>query len=1658
MTRTAGNLHALWITLLGAVLLAGAVAAPASAASAWVGSEFLTDPSPLRRDTRPQDRSAEASHASMNSSGDSIVGWVQSERTWSGNSVTAQIAYVKIADRPAGGDWSAPVTVHTEASISSSGVRVARGPGGRAAAAWLQSPGGCCTAQVMVAYRDTTGAWGAGVQVGQANDSGVYQLPQLAFDAAGNLTAAWEGGSDLIMTADRPAIGTTWSTEQQIGQGEAFELAMDSAGRALIVADVADNRITRNTRAAFGAAWSTQETIHTASVAVAQPQAAIAPNGAAMVAWAEYFNFSSDTRIRAAARGALASGAGDGAWSTPFDISATNERVSLTDPPDVGIDGTGNSTVVWLQQRRSSPAQDGYLFARTRTSTGTLEDATVLQADPLGGRLATPRIVVGPTGAAIAAWKYTEPSPSELRTAHRPAGGSWGSSASRASLGVSNAFALAMDDDGNGLLGWHSRETVDGCSSCGYWVGARGFDAAGPRLTDVSIPGSGQAGSPVSFSATPVDVWSIVAGTSWNFGDTTSGMGNSVSHTYATNGTYTVTAAATDSLGNTGPSANGSITVAADVAPVVTLTGPSGEINENDVTFTFSADDAQADVECALDRPGTANDDAFADCPGGTKTYNDLPDGDYTFSVKATDTGGLVDEEAKSFTVDTGAPTTLIDDAPANPTNVQSFKFEYSSPSDGADALFECRLDSDDEADFEECEESGFSTGTLGGGQHTFDVRSVDLAGNVDATPARHTWTIDLSVPNTSVPSPPAEFGTNRRPVIGFESTEAGSSFTCRFGTPGDADAHFALRTCTGNSFQPVSDLAEGTHRFEVAAVDQAGNTDTTPTVVTFTVDVTPPGTQVDSGPDGSTNQVRPTFTFSSPGETSPAFGCRLTRQGETPAAFADCNSGSFQPAADLAEGSYTFEVLARDRAGNLDASPATRAFQVDLAAADTTPPDTLIEGGPDGRTRDRRPSFGFRAPGEPGASFECRLGPASSPGAFAPCTSPYAPASDLADGDYAFEVRAADAAGNQDASAARRTFTVETPPPHEADPAHFLPPGSLIGMDETLALAPMPDFLPKQVGKKWRFTSVEDAQTALESLDVNVSVVPKPVSAKGANRSQRAQLRESGRGGEIIKQTPLPEASLRSTASEPAEVTLEYFDPSKDSEVRDEIDDAIDDAKRKLRRDDKRPPACGLLLLKQADLNQLFSVKGLAMSPDDAKKLLKSYRCDYQFDFVKGGTEQAWVTKVAVNKKEKRLDLRAVLPFQQDFVFFLREEPSQVRKDDLSFKGTPGNQGQKDWQLTQSDTNDNVFTVQVVERMTGALVRGITVDFFAAGAKVLSKKTDDNGETTFRVRLPDVDLGANLFARFRGAEGGVMEGTRSVPVVKRNADFTTVTGRALDYAKGRYTGKAAELSEAKELPLVPANGGLGVSNTAASTPEVKEEVAVAIGNTSAGTQLIETKSNYMDLSQGNVLVGAAPGVIAAGGGNVIAAGALNKRAKRGSLQPAFFNPGAYIGGLLNGLVSTLDRAFKQGIGSLNRAVPPEVSQQVAGASSALQSKGFTPLDSVFLDPTKVGVIAAGGGNIISDKGLGVIAAGGGNVIAAGGGNVIAAGGGNVIAAGGGNLLSRSGSVIAAGGGNIISDKGLGVIAPGALNFVPVSGGLVIAAGGGNVIAPGALN
>jgi hypothetical protein len=469
-------------------------------------------------------------------------------------------------------------------------------------------------------------------------------------------------------------------------------------------------------------------------------------------------------------------------------------------------------------------------------------------------------------------------------------------------------------------------------------------------------------------------------------------------------GSHTFAVRATDAVGNTDTSPATRTFSVDTTAPQTTIdSGPTGPTNAKTPTFAFSSESA-ATFECKLDGPG-ATTGSYTAC-SSPKDYISLADGNYTFSVRATDATGNVDPSpaTTTFTVDTTAPQTTIDTGATGTTNDKTPTFTFSSTETGSD--FECRVD---EASFAPCS-SPMTTAELNDGSHTLAVRATDAAGNADTTPATRTFSVDTTAPQTTIDSAPTSPTNDNTPTFTF-SSEAGGTFECRVDDAGFAPCESPTTT---------AELTDGSHTFAVRATDPAGNTDTTPASRTFTVDTGPPQTTLDAGPTGAVNDRSASFGFSS-SEAGATFECKLDGPGSATSDYAACTSP--KDYSSLADGSYTFSVRATDTTDNTDPSPATRTF-----AIDTTAPQTTIESGPTGTTSDATPTFTF-ASTEAGSSYECRVDDAG----FAACSSPET-TQVLSDGSHRFEVRATDPAGNRDSTAASRTFSVSTSTPQPAD------------------------------------------------------------------------------------------------------------------------------------------------------------------------------------------------------------------------------------------------------------------------------------------------------------------------------------------------------------------------------------------------------------------------------------------------------------------------------------------------------------------------------------------------------------------------------------------------------------------------------------------------
>ena len=364
-------------------------------------------------------------------------------------------------------------------------------------------------------------------------------------------------------------------------------------------------------------------------------------------------------------------------------------------------------------------------------------------------------------------------------------------------------------------------------------------------------------------------------------------------------------------------------------------------------------------------------------------------------------------------------PVVTIDQKPPASTSSTSATFEFhASP---VASGFECRLDA---GAYAPCNAGSISyAGPLGEGLHSFRVRGTNENGTGSTAP--YNWAVDLTAPTASITSHPANPSPGKSASFRYNSSEPGSKFECRL-SPLEA----SFIPC---DTQPTvySTLADGNYKFEVKAIDPAGNAQATATPFQWTVnnsleDKTPPETTINSKPPDPSASPLASFTYSS-NEPGSSFQCKLDNGN-----FNSCPPSGISYSG-LQDGPHTFQVRAIDPSNNIDPSPAGYSFQVVLSGTTSrTPsnanpprskpkprvrPNTKIASAAQ-TTADRTPTLRFSSSAT-GAKFQCKL----DGGPFTSCHSPLT-LKKLNYGSHVFQVRAV-LAGLTDTSPAKLSFKV---------------------------------------------------------------------------------------------------------------------------------------------------------------------------------------------------------------------------------------------------------------------------------------------------------------------------------------------------------------------------------------------------------------------------------------------------------------------------------------------------------------------------------------------------------------------------------------------------------------------------------------------------------
>ena len=350
-----------------------------------------------------------------------------------------------------------------------------------------------------------------------------------------------------------------------------------------------------------------------------------------------------------------------------------------------------------------------------------------------------------------------------------------------------------------------------------------------------------------------------------------------------------------------------------------------------------------------------------------------------------------------------------------------------------------------------------WTPGALADGTYYWRAQSTDAAGNQSTWSATHSFTIDATPPAVpTLGSTAARTKTTPQLSANFSDPPASDNGTLTFQVCATSGCGSLLQTATSSSVAnnatanwTPSSLADGKYYWRVRATDTAGNVSAWSASSSFVVDTTPPGLPAFVSPANgarvNTVQLNATFVDSDSTDSGTVTfqlcsdaGCSSVLVSSSSATVSGGTAVSWSPAG-LADGTYYWRLRGDDVAGNQGAWTAARSFVLDTnppaVPALTTPADDSFVGSVPvlGAT------FASSDTGDTGtlsyqvctdAACSSVLQTGSSPGSIASGVSGGWTPSALADGEYYWRAQAQDAAGNQSAWSATRSFTLDTARP----------------------------------------------------------------------------------------------------------------------------------------------------------------------------------------------------------------------------------------------------------------------------------------------------------------------------------------------------------------------------------------------------------------------------------------------------------------------------------------------------------------------------------------------------------------------------------------------------------------------------------------------------
>ncbi|MEG6127472.1 Ig-like domain-containing protein [Enterobacter asburiae] len=558
----------------------------------------------------------------------------------------------------------------------------------------------------------------------------------------------------------------------------------------------------------------------------------------------------------------------------------------------------------------------------------------------------------------------------------------------------------------------------------------------------------------------------------------------------ADGGSYVINAQVSNTIGNSG-SDNHTVTVDL-TAPSMSISIDSLQNDTGLSASDFITNDSQVVVNGSLTAQLGNNEKAQISLDGGTTwidltvtgttwRYTDgrtLTDGTYQYQVRVIDNAGNVGAtDSQDVVIDQTKPaaTTITVDSITQDTGLSGSDFITSDSQISLKGTLGAALGSGDHAQISldggvtwtDVSVSGLSWTyvdgrTLADGDYNYQLRVIDDAGNISAT-ASQVVTIDTVAPDASktiaIDSISDDTGLS---VSDFVTNDTSLTLHGSLGAT-LADGEYAQISIdggvtwqnvivTGNSWYYVDSrtLGNQTYDYYVRVVDAAGNVGASAhqqvTVDTVAPDaaitVTVDNITVDTGFDNNdflTSSTSYTLHGTLGAELGAGEFVQVSMDGGTTWVYATVSGTqwSYSDTRTLTDGSHNYQVRVVDQAGNVGAT-AAQAVTVDTQAPqygvtiDSISEDTG-QSGSDFITMDTtltiNGSLGSALANDERVQISLDGGNTWSDATVTNQRWSYTDTRDLADGDYTYQVRIIDQAGNV-GSTASQVVTVDTTPP----------------------------------------------------------------------------------------------------------------------------------------------------------------------------------------------------------------------------------------------------------------------------------------------------------------------------------------------------------------------------------------------------------------------------------------------------------------------------------------------------------------------------------------------------------------------------------------------------------------------------------------------------